>query len=203
MNWDEALEEIQSVEFDFTLNVVSGTNAFFRAVANEPAVLEAYHQMRESGELREDALGRLFDLASREIDPLYENPNDTALAVLLWLTYFAAGDFVPMAAATVARVPNCWYANKFARRILNPPPSSTENHRTGEILDAPTPKSFSSANMKSTIGFAGTRPSKFYRAKPSGVSTVTLATSPRPRQTSTVVNHFRSGSRSQVAKGAS
>ena len=62
MNWQEALNEIQSVEFDVNLNVVSSTDAFFEAVAREPAVLEAYDQMRNSGDLREEALGRLCDL---------------------------------------------------------------------------------------------------------------------------------------------
>ena len=127
MNWQEALNEIQSVEFDVNLNVVSSTDAFFEAVAREPAVLEAYDQMRNSGDLREEALGRLCDLVWSDADSRYENSNDTPLAVLLWLTNFAASDFAAIAAGWVDQAPRCWHAKKLAQRILNPPPALTGN----------------------------------------------------------------------------
>ena len=129
MNWQEVLNGILSSEFDATLNVVSSTNGFFRAVGEHPTVREAYRQMLESGELREDAIGHIFDLASKEIDPRFENPHDTALAVLLWLTTFAANDNVQVAAVYVDQAPQCWYAKKLAQRILHPPqaPSTTWN----------------------------------------------------------------------------
>ena len=133
MNWQEALEEIQSVEFDVNLNVVSGTNAFFQAVAQEPAVLEECRELRQSGEVREDALGRIHELVKQETDPRFENPNDTPLAVLLWLTAFAAPDCTKRAAAQVDLAPRCWYAKKLAQRILNPPPSTTGDSRFGEL----------------------------------------------------------------------
>ena len=175
MNWQEALEEIQSVEFDVNLNVVSSTNGFFRAVAKEPAVLEAYRQMRESGELREEVLGRIFDLASREIDLCYQHPNDTPLSVLLWLTYFAAGDFAPMAAAAVARAPNCWYARKLARRILNPPPSSTENHRVGDTSVGRPIAAISSANATFTMAPPTVNLSKVLPGKPRATATALVS----------------------------
>ena len=80
MNWQEALEEIQSVEFDVNLNVVSGTNAFFQAVAQEPAVLEACRELRQSGEVREDALGRIHQLVKQETDPRFETSMTCAPA---------------------------------------------------------------------------------------------------------------------------
>jgi hypothetical protein len=151
MNWQEALEQIQSVEFDVNLNVVSGTNAFFRAVAKEPAVLEAYRQMLASGELREDALGRIYDLANQEVDLRFENPNDTPLAVLLWLTYFGAGDFAPMAAALVDGAPQCWYARRLARRILNPPPSLAATVRMEKTPGVPMKGIASPSDVRATI----------------------------------------------------
>ena len=125
MNWQEALKQIQSVELDVNLNVVSSSDAFFEVVARESAVLDAYALMRESGELREEALGKISDLVWTETDPSYENPNDTPLAVLLWLTNFAANDFATIAAGWVDQAPRCWHAKKLAQRILNPPPSTT------------------------------------------------------------------------------
>jgi hypothetical protein len=171
MNWQEVLEEIQSVKFDVNLNVVSGTNAFFRAVAREPAVLEAYRQMRESGELREDVLGRIHDLATLEIDPCYENPNDTPLAVLLWLTYFTTPNFAPTAAARIARAPQCWYARKLAGRILNPRPSTTRNYVIWETPGRPRATAVSSGNVRLTMTPTTEGSPKVYQGKPSVKST--------------------------------
>ena len=137
MNWQEALEEIQSVEFDVNLNVVSGTNAFFRTVSQDPVVLETCREMWKSGEVREEVLGRLYDLVREETDPCFENPNDTPLAVLLWLTNFAAPYHAERAAAWVDLAPRCWYAKKLAQRMLNPPPSATVDSRFGKLPAGP------------------------------------------------------------------
>ena len=165
MNWQEALEEIQSVEFDVNLNVVSGTNAFFRAVAREPIVLGIYQEMRESGELREEILGRVYDLAAQEIDLRYENPNDTPLAVYLWLTYFGAPDFAAMTAVRVDQAPQCWYARKLSRRILEPPPSATGNHQVQETLSRPKVARSSSGNAKYTMAPRAGETWRMYRGK--------------------------------------
>ena len=134
MNWEDALDEIHSTGFDANLNVVSGTDRFFRAVSIEPAVLDAYREMRRSGEAREEALGIISDLVNQETDPRFENPNDTPLAVLLWLTAFAADDCARIAAAWVDSAQRCWYAKKLAKRILNPPPTETTDYSFGEKL---------------------------------------------------------------------
>jgi len=132
MNWQEALSEIESYEFNARLNVVSSMPAFFRAATNEPAVLELYSCMPESGDVREEALGRIHDLSRLEVDRRYENPNDTPLAILLWLTWFAAPDYADIAADLVDRAPQCWYAKKLARRILVPPRVASGNSWAGE-----------------------------------------------------------------------
>ena len=129
MNWQETLEEICSVDFDVSLNVVSSTNGYFRAVSQHPAVKEAYRLMLESGELYEDTLCHIYTLANMEVEPQFENPNDTALAVLLWLTNFAFPDNAQLAATYANQAPHCWHAKKLAQRILNPPPSATRNYR--------------------------------------------------------------------------
>ena len=118
MNWQDALAHVESIEFDAKVNVVSGTKAFFRAVSNDPVVLELHRQAQDSGELREEVLGRIYDLAVQGIDRRYENPNDTPLATLLWLTCRTAPDFVQAAAHYTARAPQCWYARNLAQRII-------------------------------------------------------------------------------------
>ena len=127
MNWQEAISHIESSELDASLNVVSGTDAFFKAADKESAVREARRRLSQSGELHEDVLNRIYELADLDVDPQYANPNDTALAVLLWLSYFTFPDYAHIAAGYVRRAPQCWYAKKLADRILNPPPSEGDN----------------------------------------------------------------------------
>ena len=133
MNWQEDLLHIQSYEFDANLNIVSSMGAFFRAAAQEPTVRSLYTRMLQSGDAREEALGRIHDLSMLEVDRRYESPHDTPLAILLWLMQFAAPDLIALAADLVDRAPQCWYAKKLARRILVPPPVGTANSWWSDI----------------------------------------------------------------------
>ena len=127
MNWQAALTEIESPQFAARLNVVSGEKAFFREVAQDPVALELYRQVKDSGELQELTLDRIHALAGQKFDRRYENPNDTPLAVLLWLTCRAAPEAGPVAAHYIARAPQCWYARKLAQRIMGPPAAAGTN----------------------------------------------------------------------------
>ena len=122
MKWNEALAQIESPEFDANLSMFSSTKAFFRAMAADPVVLDLLVQIHESGELREEVLDRIYDLAGLEIDSRYENPNDKPLTVLLWIIRDADPDIVKVAAHYTVRAPQCWYAWKLARSIMAPPP---------------------------------------------------------------------------------
>ena len=125
MNWENVVDEIHSPQFDAALNVVSSANGFFRALAKHPTMIEACFSMGGSGGLQEETLGIIYDLSGEEIDPQFENPHDTALAALLWLTTFASPANARAAATYVDRAPQCWYAKKLAQSILNPPRSLT------------------------------------------------------------------------------
>ena len=127
MNWPEALTHIESPRLDAELNFASGTSAFFRGVSKEPGIQEALRLMSESGEVREAALDRIHDLATAEVASDYQNPNDTALAVLLWLTYFTDAAWARVAANYVERAPRCWYANRLSQFIVNPAPTSSSD----------------------------------------------------------------------------
>jgi len=120
--WKRVLSEIASLEFDVGLNVVSSLRAFLRGAANEKSVRTLYSALVTSGEAREEVLGRISDLSRLEVDRRYENPHDTALAVLLWLTVMASPDFGTIAADLADRAPQCWYAKKLARIVLAPNP---------------------------------------------------------------------------------
>lgn len=133
MNWKQALAEIETHDFAANLNVASGFRSFFRAVSKDPVILVLRERMRESGEAREEILGRIYDLARFDIDLRYENPNDIPLAVSLWLMYFTSFSS-GLAAYYVDQAPNCWYAKKLARRLLVPPKSETSDS-SGHVND--------------------------------------------------------------------
>ena len=140
--WQESLEYLESEDFDFQVNVVSSDKQFFRAVAHNPVVLDLHQRLSKSGELREEVLDRIYDLATSEIDLRYENPNDTQLAVLLWLTYYTAPEAVKVAAHYTSKAPQCWYVRN--RR--------TASWRYLGITAAtptrqPSPRSFTSAAL--------------------------------------------------------
>ena len=162
MNWEEALEEISSPAFRANLSVISGTNAFFKAIAQLPAVLDAQRLMLESGELKEDVLGHIYDLVTEETDPDFLNPNDKPLATLLWLTAFAAPDHVETAAKWTERASQCWYSKHLAHRILNPPLSMTKDYKFGERQDETRAGEMWSRNMRFAISSPTKTSLRFY-----------------------------------------
>ena len=147
--------------------------AFFAAAAKEPAALTLYGTMRTSGEAREEVVGRIHDLSQLEVDRRYENPNDTALAILLWLTNFAAPEFVQMAADLVDRAPQCWYAKKLARRILMPAPVATGNSRSSDRLHSSGPAGLLSGDVVISMNPLTKEFTRLYHQRPSTVAFTT------------------------------
>lgn len=125
MNWQEALEHIESAELDAELNFASGTTAFFQRVGKEPVIQEALRLVSDSGDALEEVVDRIYCLAMAETDPDYANPNDTPLAVLLWLAYFTAPHCANVGAHYIVRAPGCLYADKLAHHIMTPEPNMT------------------------------------------------------------------------------
>lgn len=117
-----ALSEIESHDFAAKLNVASSMRAFFAIAGNEPVVREMIEELSNSTESFEEILGHLNELSRLRIDRRYENPNDTALAILLWAIQFSNPNpgYVYTAAEFVDRAPQCWYARKLARLLLIP-----------------------------------------------------------------------------------
>jgi hypothetical protein len=125
--WKNAIAEITSHEFDVRLNVVSGLRSFIRAALGEKSVDVLYRAMLTSPSARDAVLEQLQSLSRLEIDRRYENPNDTALAVFLLLTLIVDTDLAMIAADLVDRAPQCWYAQKIARKILTPTAIASDN----------------------------------------------------------------------------
>ncbi len=155
MTWQEALEEIQTHEFDVNLNVVSSYGAFFKAASRQPAVQEMARQLAECSNRREETLGLIYDISNLAIDPRYENPKDTSLAILLWLTSFADPEYSRLAAFYVDQAPQCWYAKKLARSILTPAAVKSSN---ASFRDSPKGNSTFSSATDSIIAMASGNP---------------------------------------------
>ena len=85
MSWTESLADIESLKFDVHLNAMSGYRTFFKAVSEEPSVIDLRNELETSFNAGEDLLGRIYDLAHIFPDARYENPKDVPLAVYLWL----------------------------------------------------------------------------------------------------------------------
>lgn len=179
MSWEQALSEIESHELASNLNVVSGMRSFFGVVAKEPVVLELYRHMCELGDAREGVLGRIHDLSYRGVDRRYENPHDTPLAILLWLTQFGAPDYVGMAADLVDRAPQCWYAKKLARRILVPPPVGSGNSWAEDPASTHESAVVQSGDVTLTENPATGGVSRFYHRRANAVATTTGNAGPR------------------------
>ena len=131
MTWKESLAEIETVEFDVRLNVVSSLRLFLGAARKEPAVLALHKELQQSGDASEEILGRIYDLSRSPSDPAYCNPADTALTVLLWLLSLSQKAFAEVAASFVVAVDNCWYAKKVARLILQADQSGSAAEASG------------------------------------------------------------------------
>ncbi len=124
MEWSDAIDEIESIDFDVRLNVVSSFSLFMRSVREEPAVAAMSQAMQSSEKALETVLEHVCELSRREIDTQYENPGDTALAVCLWLLSLVRPSYANIGALCVVGAPNCFYAWKVARLVLLPPSAS-------------------------------------------------------------------------------
>ncbi len=125
-----------SVEFAARVNVVSGLSLLFKAAAREEAVQELQHAMARSGEVREEVLAKVNDLVELVVDPRYQNPYDTALAILLLLTGNTAPAQHLLTATLVDGAPQCWYAKKLAHSIIFPPRNPSHDAWEGEVPQA-------------------------------------------------------------------
>ena len=125
MNLRDALIEIESGEFDARVNVVSGLGLFFKAARQEPAVVDLFRELASSGSSCEDVLGKIHDLSNLSVDSRYENPKDSAIAILLWSLTYAQPEYSVLAAHYADRAGQTWYTRKLAHALIEPIPNSS------------------------------------------------------------------------------
>ena len=120
MNWERALDEIESIAFDVRLNMVSSLRLFLNAAREEPSVIVLYQAVQTSEDVSGTVLRRVCELSRQEIDIQYANTNDTALTVYLWLLSLCRTTHATIGSLCVVGAANCHYAWKMARSILLP-----------------------------------------------------------------------------------
>lgn len=117
MSVKEAIKEIESHIFAAKLNVASDIRTFFVAARRENAVGQLLLALASS-EVREQVLMRSLELAGQAVDPRYENPRDTALAVYVWLMSLKDWLLTEIMAEAIGQAPQCWWARKISRELL-------------------------------------------------------------------------------------
>ena len=143
MSVDSLLDQIEGPSLSARLNVVSSMRSFLRAANQEPSVRALAKELFNSAEAREAVVGRIHYLSNIEVNLQYENPNDAALTILLWLTTFSSlsPGYYETAADTVRRAPQCYYAKMLAHLLLTRPKVATGDHADKAISELAVPSS--------------------------------------------------------------
>ena len=119
MNANEVMHAIESPEFAARVNVASDFQTFLREASEQEAVSSLRRELA-SDDIRRRLCDRICQLARQQIDLRYENPNDTALTLYLWLLSLKEPQRAKRAAAVVvAHARQCWWATKVAYRLLH------------------------------------------------------------------------------------
>jgi len=114
---DRFFEDIESHEFAARVNVASNLVTFLRGARSQVSVIGIFEELEKEEKLFQ-VLTRLIDLSKKTVDPRYENPWDTALAVYLWLVSLKSTKAASLGAQFILQSPQCWWAERIARSIL-------------------------------------------------------------------------------------
>jgi hypothetical protein len=121
---DEIIQKIESVEFSVLLGIASSYRLFRKILYDREEMKALLKLLRESSENRWIVFTRVAKLAQSEIDLEYENPWDTALVAYLEALSLTDLELAKTAANPVLLAKNCWWAEKFARYLVQ--------HETGK-----------------------------------------------------------------------
>jgi hypothetical protein len=165
MTLDEVMKEIESHAFAARVNVASDLRTFLRAAQAERSVNDLLEEL-DSPEKRPAVLSKIYELTQRQVDPRYENPWDTALAVYVWAMSVRDSDLATIAAEAAAQAPQCWWAAKLSRKILL-------------TQESPMP-SASSSTMELTVRITAEPALQTFASAPTGISHVPHSQFPRP-----------------------
>lgn len=129
MNWQKALENIESHEFAAEVNIASHLGMFLAIARESESVRFVQAQLKDAGRVAE-LTTRAYQRTQEPVDPRYENRWDVSLAVYLWLLATENPKYASSVAYSVLVTPQCWWAHQLARQII---PGAYEAEDTFEI----------------------------------------------------------------------
>jgi len=135
MTFKEALKEIESHAFAARLGVASDLKTFLRAAWNQVELIVLLNELRNE-DIQRLLLLRAINLSQEKVDPRFENPSDTALALYVWAAYMKNNDLGKILAQAVTRAPQCWWAKLISRQIIldNPVFNNENQNEEGSII---------------------------------------------------------------------
>lgn len=133
MTASDAIKEIESDEFAARLNVAASIETFLRIAEEQESVRGLLSEL-DSVRERTRLFNRLLELSRSPADLRYENQWDVALAVYLWLLSLRDPGLRALAAAIVARTPQCWWAARISHYLLQ----QSYLHNDAGLVDSKT-----------------------------------------------------------------
>jgi len=117
MTLEDALREITSDDFAARLAIASDLRMFLRIASKQTSVRSVLAQM-DSEENRRRILKQVLQLLRLDVDYRYENPWDTAIAVLLWILARRTPQLGVLAAQAALEAPQCWWVPRIVEDML-------------------------------------------------------------------------------------
>lgn len=112
MTLEEVLQQVESTEVSVTLNVASSYWPFIREARKLEAVHSLMTLLRTDASLAARVLDRIRLLCNKEVDPRYEHPDDTAIAIYLDALATIGSDVLGEAAQLVQDTHELWWAKR-------------------------------------------------------------------------------------------
>ena len=116
---EELFAQIESHRTAARVNVASGQVSFLQAADALEPVQKLGDLARVSVTNRAAIISRVGRLVAMRVDPRYQNPHDSALAIYLRVLHPVDKELAWIAASAVLDARNCWWASDMARRIIS------------------------------------------------------------------------------------
>lgn len=123
-------DAIESHKMAALVNTASSLEVALHIIRTDQAVRALAKELR-SPLVADHVLSRVLELTAQAVDPRYENPNDTALAIYAWLLSRHDSLLSYLACAAMSQVPNLWWASKVATGIIQH--RFTQNEGSGAV----------------------------------------------------------------------
>lgn len=110
--------EIESPAFAAHLGFASGKKVFLDALAGDPIVAKLTRSLRARPNAAGKVLRRIKELARQQVDPRYENPLDSAIAVYVWCLDQLDRGIARIGAEFALGATQIWWAREMSNIVL-------------------------------------------------------------------------------------